>query len=248
MKANAKINLNLKIINKREDGYHNLESMMVLINLHDKLFIKKNKRMIIKTPFKDDIIFKVIDYFKANNLLKNNYKIVLKKRIPVGAGLGGGSSDAACLIKALNKLEHLNLSEKEMVDIAINFGSDVPFFIYNKNGIISSKGELFSFKKYDGKKYILVIYPNILISTKEVFKNYNGETSNYNDLVPAIFKTNSELKEVINNLKNLFNKDFRITGSGSSIYLISSFKELKKIKKSLNKSKYKIFLSKIIRS
>ncbi len=245
MKSYAKINLDLKVLGKRNDGYHNLESKMVLINFYDLITIKKSKKMIVDSKIENDITLKILNNLKNKNLIRNNYKVKIKKKIPIGAGLGGGSSNAALLLNYLNKKE-MHLSNSDLIKISAEFGSDIPFFINNKNAIIKGKGEILTPYEYKLEKNILIVNPNIFISTKNIFLNYNHEKHEYNDLVPTIYKLYPNLKKIIDDLNNLFNVEFKITGSGSTFYLIANKSKLKKIKKNLKNTGYFTCITKIL--
>jgi len=172
---NAKINLGLNITQKREDGFHNLETIFAPIDLCDilefvesKLFNFTTSGLEIDGEHSNNLCI------KAYNLIKQEYKIPniaihLHKVIPFGAGLGGGSSDAAFMIKGLNKLFELNISIEKQKQIALKLGSDCPVFIENNAVYASGRGEVFTEISFYHEYKIVVIKPNILISTKEAY-------------------------------------------------------------------------------
>ncbi|MFM2200076.1 MAG: hypothetical protein RL769_129 [Pseudomonadota bacterium] len=132
----AKINLFLKIINQRSDGFHNLLSVITKINLYDYLSVEKSDHFSLEifgqfknliNP-KDNLFTTILNYFQEQYHISNNIKIILEKNIPVGAGLGGGSSDACSFMKILNEIFNLNLTKSELQKISLNFGSDIAFF------------------------------------------------------------------------------------------------------------------------
>ena len=146
VKAYAKINLGLKVLGKREDGYHELEMIMVNVGLHDVLYFKISEDVMVimdKTicEMEDNIVYKTAMYIKNRYKVQQGVKIKIKKKIPDGGGMGGGSSDAASTIIALNKLWNLGLNKKEMLEVAAKIGSDVPFFIVNKLSFVKGRGE-----------------------------------------------------------------------------------------------------------
>ncbi|MDQ3020924.1 MAG: 4-(cytidine 5'-diphospho)-2-C-methyl-D-erythritol kinase [Bacteroidota bacterium] len=186
----AKINVGLRVLNKREDSYHDLETIFYPIKLYDEISIdiqksdsnynsvilKSNKPYIPLT--KDNLCYKAIEIFFKNFKIKECYKINLniKKSIPVGGGLGGGSSNAAAVLKFLIKYFNIdiNANRKLILDLALSIGSDVPFFLLNKPCYAEGRGEKMSvlpeFKiDYD----ILVINPNVHVSTKWAFEKLN---------------------------------------------------------------------------
>ena len=134
IKANAKINLSLKITGKREDGYHLIDTVMHSVSLFDELEINKADSINLRCdesdiPQEKNIAFKAASLFFERTRLQGGADIVLKKNIPFPAGLGGGSADAAAVLLALNKLYNANLSQEALCQMALKLGADVPFFI-----------------------------------------------------------------------------------------------------------------------
>ena len=177
-KSYAKINLGLKVLNKRDDGFHNIESVFIEINLHDNItFLKSNifdLQSNINIPIKNNTVFKAYNLMYKKYAFKQPFNIILDKNIPLCSGLGGGSSNAACIIKMLNQLNNLHLSNKEMLNIALQIGSDVPFFL--RGGIQHVLGRGDKIKKYDKAKkihslLILLIFPEFQIRTKWAYNN-----------------------------------------------------------------------------
>lgn len=178
---NAKINIGLNIIEKRDDGFHTIESVFYPINLCDALEVIENNE-----PGSDRIIFtssgieipgasnENLCYF-AYHLVAENYslpnvKVHLHKHIPIGAGLGGGSSDAAFFIKLLNDKFELGISWGEMHNYARQLGSDCSFFISNKPAFAEGRGDVYESLKLDLSKYFVVlVYPNIHINTAKAY-------------------------------------------------------------------------------
>lgn len=182
---NAKINLGLNIIEKRTDGFHNIETVFYPIQWCDALEAVENKGF-RKGEEKLQLSFSgiAIEGNPSDNLINRAYKLInenyqlpplkvhLHKVIPIGAGLGGGSSDAAFFIKLLNDKFQLNLSTEEQKDFAKPLGSDCAFFIENKPLFAEEKGEVFSEVKVDLSDYhIVVVYPNIHSNTAVAYKN-----------------------------------------------------------------------------
>ncbi|MGC4036428.1 MAG: 4-(cytidine 5'-diphospho)-2-C-methyl-D-erythritol kinase [Chitinophagaceae bacterium] len=187
---NCKINLGLNIINKRSDGYHNLETVFLPIDLKDILELiridssddpsKKNNSInffssgIAVTDNPADNIC-----LKAYQLLQNDFsqlnaavRIHLHKIIPAGAGLGGGSADGAFMLQLLNKKFNLGLSTEQLLAYTLQLGSDCPFFIYNKPCFASGRGEKLETIGLDLSAYkILIVNPGIHISTANAFSN-----------------------------------------------------------------------------
>ena len=230
----AKLNLCLHVTNKRNDGYHEIESIFETINLYDELSFKQNNANSIR--FTSDS--KKIN--PLDNLITKTYKeisniydipgidVLLKKNIPIGGGLGGGSSNAAATLHALNSLFKLNISSKKLLEIAQKIGSDVPFFINGGSAIVRGRGEIIDKIDRDEKFYIIVI-SDLLIHTKDVFQNLRS------DCYVNTFKNIDLLKSQHNCLENLVMSKYptlketkywlssfgsvRMSGTGSTLYI-----------------------------
>ena len=145
----AKLNLNLRVISKRIDGYHNLETTFQLIDLFDEITFEKSNESFsiscdgLKIEPENNLIFKSFNAIKKYCEVDEGIRIHLKKNIPVGAGLGGGSSNAATTLIALNKIWGLDLSREDLAKIGKPIGADIPIFIYGKNAIAKGIGDVF---------------------------------------------------------------------------------------------------------
>jgi 4-diphosphocytidyl-2-C-methyl-D-erythritol kinase len=143
IKCPSKLNLNLRVIKKRSDGMHDIESRFQLINLYDEIRIKRNKSKnnSIKTTLgnslnnKNNIVFSAIEALQNYTNIDIFCEIFIKKNIPVSGGMGGGSSNAAAALVGINNLYSLNLSPLELMKIGKKLGADVPFFLFGKNAI-----------------------------------------------------------------------------------------------------------------
>lgn len=238
--SNAKINLGLNVLDRREDGFHNIESVFYPIPFSDLLEIKLNKEFVftttgIQVPLKNNLCeqaFRLLqDKFNIENV-----KIHLHKNIPVGAGLGGGSSNAAYTLIMLNDIFKLNLTHKELQFLGLKIGSDCAFFIENKPVFIEGRGEKMNKIDLDLKgKYLTILNPNIHISTKWAYQNLviGKKKSNlklmtnnvnlwksfvYNDFENLVFSEYSEVSKLKHDLIKLGAEFALMTGSGSSVY------------------------------
>lgn len=242
--APAKLNLNLNVKNKLKNGYHSLESDICFLDLYDKINIEisnlnsieisDNSTFILKD---ESILSKTLDYFNREFKNKNKFKISLKKDIPIGAGLGGGSSDSATLLLGLRYFYNRNphnskkITLTKLKEIGLKIGSDVPACIVGKSLKLSGIGEKLE-KIYVPKNYkFLLIYPNKTLSTKLVFDNFDFRTENnlnpmyfnkikiYNSLKFVSQSIEPEIKKILNILKS-FEKiiAFGMSGSGSSCF------------------------------
>jgi 4-diphosphocytidyl-2-C-methyl-D-erythritol kinase len=206
---NGKINLGLSVTEKRPDGFHNLETIMVPVEIHDVLEIIiapdkissfNSSGIKIAGSSNDNLVVKAWELLKKDFQLPA-VKIHLHKVIPTGAGLGGGSSDAAFTISMINKLFSLSLSTGQMKEYAGKLGSDCPFFIENKPAFATGRGDEFKFLDFSLKgNFLLIVKPDIHIATAEA----------YSWMKPL--KKENTLKELIklplHNWRNLVINDF----------------------------------------
>lgn len=176
VKTPAKINIGLYVTGKRQDGYHNIETIFYPINLYDRLTFEDSNTFSFSSSVKslpDDSTNLVI---LAKNLLEEysgerlNFKIHLEKNIPIGAGLGGGSSDAAATLNTLNEIAGLNLSQNEIFDLALRLGSDVPVFLNPQPYFADGRGENLQPKILQLNLPLVVVHPGIDISTKWAYR------------------------------------------------------------------------------
>ncbi|MGG6797087.1 UNVERIFIED_CONTAM: 4-(cytidine 5'-diphospho)-2-C-methyl-D-erythritol kinase [Streptococcus canis] len=183
-RAPAKINLGLDIRGKRPDGYHDLSMVMVSVDLCDYVTVDHlNEDKIIFTSNCPKMpVNQTNDVYKAAQLMKDRFQIktglsiFLEKRIPVCAGMGGGSSDAAATIRALNQLWQLNLSCEDMIDIGMQIGSDVPYCLVAGCAQVSGKGEVVSQIAGQLSSWVVLVKPEFGISTRTVFSDINCDT------------------------------------------------------------------------
>lgn len=245
---NAKINLGLNIVEKRPDGYHNLETIFYPINLQDALEVTRRENNdkeytlhISGSPLEGEPEDNLV--VKAYKLLKKDYPgllpvdIHMYKHIPAGAGLGGGSSDAACMIKLLNDKFSLGLSTERMEEYAVKLGADCAFFIRNKPVFATGIGNLFEPVELSLKGYhIILIKPDIFVFTRDAFAEIKPvrpavslkeivkqpmETwkhSMKNDFEDSVFKKFPEIAAIKDELYDLGAVYAAMSGSGSSVY------------------------------
>ncbi len=181
----AKINLHLEVLGKRKDGYHELAMLMQSINLEDYLEIELNNNGGInlssnntELDLKEDNLI-----IKTANILRNSFpnrtlgaNIFLTKNIPIGAGLAGGSSNAAATLIGLNKLWSLNLDQATLERFALKLGSDVPFFIEGGSQYCFGRGEVLEKYRFDSKLFLIILKdPKVSLSTSEIYKKYSDK-------------------------------------------------------------------------
>lgn len=178
-KAYAKVNLILNVVDKLDNGYHKIEFLMNTLDLHDIVTVTKSDKdeVIVKDNPKlsnlDNLAFKALQALRQEFGFDTKYKIEIEKNIPVAAGMAGGSSDAAAVLRIINKLENLNLSLEKLSIIGSRIGSDVSFCVYSKLAIARGTGEKIELvSKTISPKHVLVINPGIPLSTKDVYQNH----------------------------------------------------------------------------
>lgn len=236
---NAKINLGLNIKSKRPDGYHEIETIFYPINLCDVLEILPSNQLTFTTSG-IDIPGKGNLCIDAYHLLREDFNIPavhihLHKCVPVGAGLGGGSSDAAFTLKALNEIFDLQLSSEQLRVYAEQIGADCPFFIKNKPMLATGVGEILESIELDLSAYhIVIVKPNFHVSTEEAYslvtpnepssslsdliKNPVNEWQLQNDFEQSIFTKYPAIEELKNSLYEQGAVYAAMSGSGSSVF------------------------------
>lgn len=195
LKAPAKINWSLYVFNKRDDGYHNILSLMQCVRLYDTLTFAHSDAIEVITdmdiPYSQNLVYKAAMSLKSYAGIKKGAKIILKKEIPSGAGLGGGSSNAACTLTGLNKLWGLDLSINELKIIGSRLGSDVPFFFHCPMAIIEGRGEILSPLKIDKSYALLLIKPSVSISTEWAYGKIGANYAANIELTKTGYKDNN---------------------------------------------------------
>ena len=239
----AKLNLNLRVISKRIDGYHNLETTFQLIDLFDEITFKKSNESFsiscdgLKIEPENNLIFKSFNAIKKYCEIDEGIRIHLKKNIPVGAGLGGGSSNAATTLIALNKIWGLNLSREDLAKIGKPIGADIPIFIYGKNAIAKGIGDVFLDVELKKNKFLLIC-PNIEVSTSEMFRKLEINKlspKHQNSFLDTLLRENKSIEEFY--VSNVNDYDLKLSGTGSTLFMEYEKKdELEKILQKIPKN------------
>ncbi|MAG91387.1 4-(cytidine 5'-diphospho)-2-C-methyl-D-erythritol kinase [Candidatus Woesearchaeota archaeon] len=211
----AKINLFLKIGRKLSSGYHNLQSVMQNIELSDNMSIEpiNEDRIIVESTNKDieneeNLVYKVASVLKKKYKVKYGIKIFIQKNIPLEAGLGGGSSNAATALMNLNRLWRLKLKEKQLINLASQIGSDVPFFVAENAALVEGIGEKIKRIKKSFSINVVLINPGFRVSTKWAYSTFDRKKpkiktkADIKDLVKAIEK--KDISQIADNLHNDF--------------------------------------------
>ena len=249
-KTPAKVNLGLNILGKREDGFHELETLFQMVNWCDEIKIELRQEGLDMTCNQPDIPTDDGNLvIKAARLLQTRFpdrckgaRIHLTKNIPHGAGLGGGSGNAAGVLLGLNHLWDLKLKRSDLILLASELGSDVPFFLFSPCAIGSSRGEILEPVKSSNKFYVLMVYPGFPISTAWVYGNLKLKLTKpenninilknfilrsefaqlgatwINDLEPIVFQEYPEIFGIKNEMLALGAKGALLSGSGSTVF------------------------------
>lgn len=246
LKAPAKINLGLSILKKLDSGFHQVKTIYTQISLFDLIELEEIKQDYIDFPDKNNLVYRAAWLIKNELKTNRGVKISLTKNIPVGSGLGGGSSDAATVLKGLNKLWKLNLKEKELIKLGKKLGSDVAYQIVGGTKLEvqggSEAGEFIDLGKIiDG--FVVVCVPKIFIGSKEAYSRVEQDKIGkqevlwHNDFEIWTFKQYPEIKKIKEMMiKNGAEKSL-MSGKGSAVFGI--FKDKKEAKKVFNQLKLK---------
>ncbi len=279
LKSPAKINLGLKIIEKRDDGYHEIETIFQMVSLFDTLTFRNLQSGIVlktdqdKLPVDEtNLVVKAAKLLQQETGTQKGVEIFLEKKIPVGAGLGGGSGNAAFTLMGLNNLWELHLKKKDLMKLAITLGSDVPFFLSGCSSAIGKgRGEILTPFENRSNIHVVVVSPNIYVSTGSIYKELNlGLTSNskdinilssllvkgriaelgsylYNDLETVVCKRYPALTEIKKKLMNSGAVGALVSGSGSSVFGIYLQQETaRKATTKLISKEWQVFLTETI--
>jgi 4-diphosphocytidyl-2-C-methyl-D-erythritol kinase len=228
----AKINLYLRVLNQRPDGYHQIETLFSTIDLYDTLKFALTKKPLIKIlsnipelASENNLMHKVAKRIREKFGIREGIEIHLHKRIPVAAGLGGGSSNAAMTILALNRMCELNLKVEDINSLAAEFGSDVNFFLYGGNALGVSRGEKLELLPDSEPIELLLVNPGLGVSSREAYqlaKLDNAEKPDsdawFNSLEYGIRKKYPVIDETINRLVKMGASRAMMSGSGATCF------------------------------
>lgn len=266
--ANAKINIGLDIIGKRDDGYHFIDTVMQSVTLGDKISVRKSSEISVKCngvniDNEKNIAFKAAELFFETAEISGGAEIFINKQIPMAAGLGGGSADAAAVLLALNKLYDAQLPEEKLEEIAARLGADVPFFIKGGTQRSTGIGEILTTINPLKCGYFLLIKQGNKPSTGEMYKRLDSENPPHpkmNSIVSAVESNDlKELAQVIDNSFISVNKKFQLSeklkslgavgislsGSGPTWYgIFEDLKTAQNAQKEIKADGYECYLTK----
>ena len=275
----AKINISLNITKKREDGFHELDSVMLPLALHDSLVISKLNSANDNFVTVDDFSIGTFSYNLATFAIEklqsiyhfnDKFRILIHKVIPIQAGLGGGSSNAAYTLKAVNTMLKLGASDEQLIEIGKSLGCDIPFFIKCQPSRVQGVGEVLTPISIKNNYYVLLVKPEAGCSTKEVYglsDTMDLKVANIDNVVKALEEGDDDLladnisnalqepaiklvpsiQTIISQLKEEGLKMVQVTGSGSAVFALSTDKSLlKRVFKKLE-DKYEVELTKVLK-
>src|SRR6056297_2933631 len=277
IKAYGKINLYFELVDKRKDGFHNIKSIMQNIDLYDEIILEEIEKGInIESNLRDIPLDERNTVYKAVEIIKDKYKIekglniFLQKKIPHQAGLGGGSSDAAAVIEVLDKIWDINMGKDERNLIASQIGTDVHFFLEGGTSYIKGKGDITKKIKDFNWNHIMLIKPEINISTPYVYSKVKVEdlSKDDGDKILDIYRERSKTELISyfkNDLENIVFKEFKeiedikktmienkalvslMSGSGSTVFgFFENKKDMDKCRKIMKKNYKQVITTKTI--
>lgn len=245
-RAFAKINIGLRILRRREDGYHDIETILHRVNISDEVTVEKSDTLDVDCSDpgirgEKNLCFRAAKLIAEKFNMSPGAKIFIQKHIPVGAGLGGGSSDAATTLILLNKLWNTGLTGNDLHDIALRLGSDVPFFLGTHSAHATSRGEVIRFFPLSLPYAVLVVFPGMGISTatayagvtpvrrdntddlRSVVQRHLHEPARLRDLIendfePSLFRSYPEIAAIKSELLSAGADLSLLSGSGSSVF------------------------------
>jgi 4-diphosphocytidyl-2-C-methyl-D-erythritol kinase len=237
----AKINLTLEVLGQRPDGFHELATWMIPIGLYDELAMELSSEMIYESNLPDlrfdssNLVLRAIEKFQQETGQSAAYRIDLRKQIPIGAGLGGGSSDAAATLLLLNQLHQNQLTDEKLHELATLLGSDVPFFLKPRAAWCTGRGEQMEIREFSQDRWVVLIKPEFGVSTAAAYSAYKalppeqkrGQVKKTewgllrNDLEQPVFQKYLLLPEIKSWLEQQAETEVALmSGSGSTMFAV----------------------------
>ena len=237
----AKINLTLEILGQRSDGFHELATWMIPVALYDDLLMEVSSEMSYETNLSSlafdssNLVLRAIQTFQEATDERQNYRIELEKRIPIGAGLGGGSSDAAATLLLLNQLHGNRFGDRELIELAARLGSDVAFFVKRRSAWCTGRGEHMEPREFPNDRWVVLVKPEFGVSTAAAYSAYRALPSDQklgpakktawgllrNDLEQPVFQKYLLLPEVKSWLEQQAETELALmSGSGSTMFAV----------------------------
>ena len=279
LKSYAKINICLDVLSKREDGYHELDMIMLPLQMHDSILFNEipNAQDHFVTiddysvgSFKYNLATTAIEKLQKQYKFDNKFRITIHKVIPMKAGLGGGSSNAATVMNAVNHYLNLKLKCEELAALSTDLGADIPFFVYNKPARCRGIGDKLEFISIKNNYYVLIVKPEQGCPTKDVYEI--GDTlelkhgdvdavkkaleegddellasSVFNSLEEPAISLVPEIQVIKDKMKELGLKIVLMSGSGSAVFALSTDKRLLKMAARKLEKQYLVEITKILK-
>lgn len=281
VKSYAKINIALNVLGKKEDGYHELDMVMLPLKLHDSLLIEelpnKKDNFVVMDDFSyyvghNNIVNKAINELdKHVSLCGTKFKVLIHKNIPMQAGMGGGSSNAAATLNGINEIKKLGVPKDKLLEISKPLGCDVPFFIDCVPARCTGVGDVITPIKVKNNYYVLIVKPEGGCSTKTVYglfdENPNYKACNIEDVIKALetgdddLLANSignslqdvsiglvpEIGRIIKEIKSYGIKICMMTGSGSAVFGLSTDKKIIKTAARILENRYNVEVTEVLK-
>ncbi len=271
-RAYCKINVALNVLRRREDGYHDLQSVMLPLELHDVLSIDKSDtdsyECNVDLAFNEkNTIVKAINIFRDKYQINDHFKVKVEKNIPMEAGLAGGSSNGASVFRLLSKMYQLDI-ENDVKELCHRIGSDVIFTYYNKPAVVYGTGEELAYFALKKSYYVLLVKPKEGVSTRDAYQTLNLEACLHPDceklrfclenglsidglLANSLEESALRLCPAIGNIKNCLMsyglKNVLMSGSGSCVFALSEDEnELKQVYEKIKDSYFFVSLSRVL--
>lgn len=280
LKSYGKINIGLRILGRRPDGYHEIETILQTIDLHDEIELRPSPHNIhvrcthpLVPEDERNLVYKCAQLMKEIYAIQVGTRIKIEKMIPVGAGLGGGSSNAAVVLLGLAKLWGISLSKRDFFTLAGKLGSDVPFFIKGGTALATGRGQDLEYLDSDwGETSFVIVYPRICVSSTWGYENVKmsltktGKSFNLKGLFQkGTFDLSGRDALIANDLEKGVNRSYPVidrakkmllsegataaamTGSGSAVFgIFSTWKEARKAARRMGQAEWDVFLTKPI--
>lgn len=247
--APAKLNLFLHIVGRRSDGYHLLESIFQLVDVHDTVWLRvRDDGQIVhhnpmpNVPAETDLTVRAAKLLQATTGVAYGVDIRVDKRLPMGGGMGGGSSDAATVLLALNRLWQVNLSRQQLMALGLQLGADVPFFIFGRNALVEGIGEIMTPIETEALDFV-VLHPSVHVPTPAIFGDPEL-TRDTPSLKVSLLEGTADWRVLRNDLESVAVRKYpqiaqhiqwlshyapaRMTGSGSCVFAAFNAKDVEK--------------------
>lgn len=254
-KAYGKINLGLNVISKREDGYHDLQMVMVPVDLFDTVEVTESDELSVESdkwylPLDEkNTVYQAIKLMHEKYGTPLNYHVKLVKNIPTQAGMAGGSTDGATTINIIKEMNGLNISDQELINLGLKIGADVPFCLFNRPAKVTGIGEKLEFLDIYSDFHLFLVKPNFGINTRSLFTDlqvsrasldefnllvdglvkgdYHQIAQNLvNDLQPAAINRHPKIQQIIDELIDFGFDNACMTGAGSVVFGITQDEQL----------------------